>query len=125
MGHKDPFFKYITRAIMHADKNNYALLEKIFPHITDAHKMNRWDVAPVSSSSPLRNEKEEKPDLDFKYEYNHQPKSYYAMLMMSGSFYSNLLMAVHYADTNNRFKISTVFPERVKAYDMDDWSKAP
>lgn len=115
MGEIDPFFTHLCRAMMHADAINAKKLARVFPHMMDAKLMSRWDVAPVSLSRPTKNEFEEKP---YPQPVEIPPQDSYGWLLKtSGDFFKNLLLAIHFADTQNRSKISTEFPEEVGLYD--------
>jgi len=125
MGKADPFFRHLTNAMMHADKDNTNKLKRIFPHMMDSRAMSRWDVAPASMKRFTINVSKGKsyPEIDV----NKKPisSSYAWRLMMGGDFYKNILLSIHFADDKNREKLSKEFPNEAKAYNHSNWYEPP
>jgi hypothetical protein len=121
----DLFFKHITDAIIHADRENSFRMENVFPHISRAKREHSWEICPQTTSPVILN-------IEDKYFVKPIPEQYPSRdegsmsryLFGSGGFLTSLANAILYADETNRKAIGIEYPQMIAAF-KGSWHKAP
>jgi len=123
-GERNPFFKHLTSAIMQADLDNIEKLSKVFPHIIEAYRVSRWDVAPVSRNRLVQNEIIFVSFGLLNADFDFPQGSFGRYLMSGGGFFQNLARAMAHAERKNREKMGQEYPQLLRAYDVR-WDRVP
>lgn len=121
----DPFYRFMTSAINHADMDNIRRLKKAVPNMIAAWDMGSRAHRPEEVVELDINDNVEYLEREPPKELNCTPGSFNWYRCRSGHFVTYMSKAIMHADGDMRQKIGEAFPQMVAAFLMDDWDMWP